>query len=128
MKVLHWPLCYSTVVPEGGNDPPTPSLSRMCSTTELLGYKMWPVRRDSNSRQLVSKTRTLPLSYGPLVPTPGNAPGHSVLQTDASTWLAWTAMGYPMGFEPMLLEPQPKVLTSNTTDTINWQGVQGSNL
>ena len=31
----------------------------------------WPVRRDSNSRQLVSKTRTLPLSYGPIV-----WPGH----------------------------------------------------
>ena len=67
MKVLHWPLCYSTMVPEGGNDPPTPTLSRLCSTTELLGYKIWPVRRDSNSRQLVSKTRTLPLSYGPII-------------------------------------------------------------
>ena len=27
---------------------------------------MWPVRRDSNSRRLVSKTSTLPLSYGPI--------------------------------------------------------------
>ncbi len=26
-----------------------------------------------------------------MVPTPGYAPGHSVLQTDASTRLAWTA-------------------------------------
>jgi hypothetical protein len=26
---------------------------------------LWPVRRDSNSRRLVSKTSTLPLSYGP---------------------------------------------------------------
>lgn len=40
----------------------------------------------------------------------------------------YKSMGYPMGFEPMLLEPQPKVLTADTTDTIDWQGVQGSNL
>ncbi len=37
MKVLHWPLCYSTLVPGGGNDPPTPTLSRLCSATELPG-------------------------------------------------------------------------------------------
>ena len=40
----------------------------------------------------------------------------------------YKSLGYPMGFEPMLLEPQPKVLTANTTDTIDWQGVQGSSL
>jgi hypothetical protein len=28
------------MVPKGGNDPPTPTLSRLCSTTELLGYKL----------------------------------------------------------------------------------------
>ena len=26
------------MVPEGGNDPPTPTLSRLCSATELLGH------------------------------------------------------------------------------------------
>ena len=43
------------------------------------------------------------------MPTPGNAPGHSVLQTDASTWLAWTAMGYPTGIDPVLPVSQTRV-------------------
>ena len=43
------------------------------------------------------------------MPTPGNAPGHSVLQTDASTWLAWTAMGYPTGIDPVLPLSQSRV-------------------
>lgn len=34
------PLCYITMVPDSGNDPLTLALSRRCSTTELIRYKL----------------------------------------------------------------------------------------
>ena len=43
------------------------------------------------------------------MPTPGYAPGHSVLQTDASTRLAWTALGCLTGIDPVLLLSQSNV-------------------
>jgi len=40
-----------------------PAINQFSSRLNCL---TWPVRTDSNCRQLVSKTRTLPLSYGPI--------------------------------------------------------------
>jgi hypothetical protein len=48
----------------------------------------------------------------------GIEPSSTALQTAAMTTSAKAALGYLMGFEPTLSEPQPEVLTANTTDTI----------
>ena len=48
----------------------------------------------------------------------GIEPSSTALQTAAMTTSAKAALGYLMGFEPMLSEPQPEVLTADTIDTI----------
>ena len=47
----------------------------------------------------------------------GIEPSSMALQTTAMTTSAKAALGYLMGFEPMLSEPQPEVLTADTIDT-----------
>ena len=48
----------------------------------------------------------------------GIEPSSTALQTAAMTTSAKAALGYLIGFEPMLSEPQPEVLTADTIDTI----------
>src|SRR4030042_2401901 len=57
---------YSLVEPEGGIEPPTPSLPRKCSTPELLWPQEVSGRRSSNPRPLAWKANALPTELLPL--------------------------------------------------------------
>ena len=59
------------------------------STPIFIG---WPVRRDSNPRHLVSKTRTLPLSYGPRLVEDGGVEPHP---HRCRTWFSRPVAGLP---------------------------------
>ena len=53
------------VEPEGGIEPPTPSLPRKCSTPELLWPQKVSGRRNSNPRPLAWKANALPTELLP---------------------------------------------------------------
>ena len=54
------------VEPEGGIEPPTPSLPRKCSTPELLWHHKVSGRRNSNPRPSAWKADALPTELLPL--------------------------------------------------------------